>query len=89
MKWYTKAAQAGDADAQNNLADMYKDGQGVPRDLIRAYMWYTLAASANEGLRKEVAQSLAVVSAQLNAQQIVQAQDKARRCQQSHFKNCD
>jgi uncharacterized protein len=24
---------------------MYLNGQGVPRDLVRAYMWYNLAAA--------------------------------------------
>ena len=31
-KWYLKAGEQGDADAQNNLGLMYADGRGVPRD---------------------------------------------------------
>lgn len=41
--WRT-AAQAGDADAQFNLAQAYRLGQGVPQDLTEAENWYRRAA---------------------------------------------
>ena len=37
-------AEAGDARAQRLVGLMYRDGQGVRRDDIRAYMWLELAA---------------------------------------------
>ena len=43
-KWYRKAAEQGDASAQNNLGLMYHEGQGVPQDYIEAIKWYRKAA---------------------------------------------
>ncbi len=37
-------ARAGDADSQYNLAQMYRRGEGVPRDLVQARRWYEAAA---------------------------------------------
>ena len=39
VKWYTKAAEQGDVDAQYNLGLMYYNGEGVPKDLVQAYAW--------------------------------------------------
>ena len=44
VKWWTLAAEQGDADAQNNLGFMYNNGRGVPQDDKTAVKWYTLAA---------------------------------------------
>ena len=45
VKWYTLAAEQGDADAQYNLGVMYENGDGVPQDYVRAHMWVNLGAS--------------------------------------------
>ncbi len=42
--WYRKAADQGDDGAQNNLAILYDNGQGVPQDHVRAVHWYRIAA---------------------------------------------
>ena len=39
-----KAADQGDAGAQNNLGLMHQVGHGVPRDYAEALKWYRLAA---------------------------------------------
>tara|TARA_B100001971_G_C17841515_1_gene358830 strand:- start:16 stop:264 length:249 start_codon:yes stop_codon:yes gene_type:complete len=38
VRWYTKAAEQGDENAQVNLGLMYDDGTGVPQDKVHAYM---------------------------------------------------
>lgn len=48
FKWYRKGAQAGYPPAQRDLANLYKDGRGVRRNLVRAYMWYDLAAQQGD-----------------------------------------
>ncbi len=50
VKWYTKAAEQGDARSQNNLALMYANGQGVPQDYKQAVKWYTKAAEQGDAL---------------------------------------
>ena len=44
MRYYTLAADQGDADAQYNLGAMYHTGNGVVQDYTEAMRYYTLAA---------------------------------------------
>ena len=39
------AAKQGDATAQYKLGVMYRRGQGVPQDNVRAQLWWSLAAA--------------------------------------------
>jgi TPR repeat protein len=50
MKWYRKAAEQGNALAQNNLGSMYRDGLGVPQDHAEAMKWYRKAAEQGNAL---------------------------------------
>lgn len=43
--WYRKAAERGDANASFNLAGMYWEGEGVPRDAVKGYAWHLVSAS--------------------------------------------
>jgi TPR repeat protein len=55
------AARAGNPSAMVEVAQMYRDGLGVTRDLILAQAWATLAASKGESvgtLRQTVASCL-------------------------------
>ena len=42
--WYRKAAEQGDAGAQNALGALYASGLGVPQDQAQAVVWYRRAA---------------------------------------------
>jgi TPR repeat protein len=44
LKTLMKAAEQGDAKAQDNLGIMYHEGQGVPQDDSQALDWYRKAA---------------------------------------------
>jgi hypothetical protein len=48
VKWYTKAAEQGDATAQFNLGVMYVNGQGVKKDYKEAVKWFTKAAQRGD-----------------------------------------
>ena len=75
VKWYRKAAERGDALAQNNLGFMYDYGQGVPEDDLLAHIWYNLAAAArNEDAEK----GCDIVTERMRPAQIVEAQQLAR-----------
>ena len=85
MKWYKLAAEQGYIAAQASLGAMYGTGLGVPQDNLYAHMWGNIAASnGNQGGRK----LLDVIVNQMTADQIVQAQQIARRCVQKKFKGC-
>jgi uncharacterized protein len=48
VAWYRKAADQGDADAQNNLGLMYANGRGVAKDDAQAVAWYRKAADQGD-----------------------------------------
>jgi TPR repeat protein len=45
VAWYRRAAEAGDADAQYNLASMLGEGEGCERDLPAAREWLRRAVT--------------------------------------------
>ena len=51
--WYRKAAEQGNAGAQEALGDLYDTGRGVSRDYAEAYFWYDLAAAGEEDTSDE------------------------------------
>ena len=46
--WWRKAAEQGNADAQNNLGTAYSDGRGVPQDFSQAAVWWRKAADQGD-----------------------------------------
>ena len=38
LKWFRKAVDQGNADAQKNLGYMYQHGEGVPQDYVQAHV---------------------------------------------------
>jgi TPR repeat protein len=90
LTWFRKAAAQGYPGPQNNLGLMYERGRGVRKDVVRALMWYHLAGAMLQGDEGKTAmQRRDLLVAQMTAAQIEQAQEMARRCQQSQFKECD
>jgi TPR repeat protein len=61
-KWIQLSADQGYPPSQLNLAIMYHQGDGVPRDPVRAHMWMSLAALLGDataaGYRDEIAKNL-------------------------------
>ena len=43
VRWYRRAAQQGYAIAQHAIGYMYRVGNGVTQDYIRAHMWANIA----------------------------------------------
>jgi TPR repeat protein len=48
VKWYRKAAENGDAEAQNNLGCAYARGEGVERNYEEAVKWCRKAAEQGD-----------------------------------------
>ena len=61
-KWYRRSADQGDKYAMFRLGEMYRDGEGVPRDYASAHMWFNLAAESGypyaSTARDELAQKM-------------------------------
>ena len=42
-RWFQLAAEQGNSLASEGLGLMYYQGQGVPQDYVKSYMWFNLA----------------------------------------------
>ena len=91
VTWYRMAAEQGYAPGQRHLGVMYANGHGVPQDLVRAYMWYHLgtAETPDELLDERILKERDNILSRMTAQQIEKAQEMARRCEETKFKECD
>ena len=86
VKLFRLSADQGDAWAQNWLGVMYENGQGVTQDYVRAHMWWNISASSGHNNAES---NRDIVAKKVSQTQIEKAQEMARRCQSSNFKNCD
>ena len=77
---FTKAAEAGNADAQGRLASMYAVVHGVPQDFVQAYKWFNIAASTDTDKeeRDRSVRSRDLVSGKMTPNQIAEAHRLAR-----------
>ena len=75
LKEWRPLADQGFASAQNNLAKMYRRGEGVPKDDVLAHMWWSLAAAQGFELARKARDRLA---AHMTPAQLVDAQRLAR-----------
>ena len=74
-KWFRKAADQGNADAQYGLGLLYFKGLGVPQNYAIAHMWLNLGAA---GGNEEAANYRDALTAKMAPPQIAEAQKLAR-----------
>ncbi len=74
IRWYRKAADQGNADAQYHLGVMYDKGRGVTQDYIQAHMWYSLATARDDTHAKD----RDLLAEKMTLAQIAEAQRLAR-----------
>ena len=72
-RWFEQAAERGLSDSQFNLAVLYENGRGVPKDLPEAYKWFALAARGGDQV---AARRLEQVKAQLEPAELEAAERK-------------
>ena len=80
------AAKDGDAIAQFYLGLMYDNGEGVPENNIRAYVWWSMAKT--QGF-EQAAVNLDIFKPKMTKQQIAEGQALAAKCYESNYKDCD
>ena len=81
--WYKKAADKGNAEAQQYLGYAYGRGLGVPQDWVQAHMWFSLVGAIPD---KKVAlqdkalakQNIKFVETKMTPRQIEEAQALAK-----------
>ena len=90
MTWYEAAAKQGYSYAQDALGQIYAEGTYVSKDPVRAHMWFSVAAtSLSRDYRIVAVKNLDHVASLMTAEEIAKAQEMARRCQATKFKECD
>ncbi len=57
-KWFEKAAQRGVVDSQYNLGVLFESGQGLPKNLTEAYVWYSIAAKQGDQFARKHIETL-------------------------------
>jgi clan AA aspartic protease (TIGR02281 family) len=87
VNYYRKAAAQGDTGAQTKLGAMYNLGKGVPQNPARAYMWVSLGTATGEHGGTDLLDAV-IRLGQMTPEEISQAQELARQCEASHYKQC-
>jgi hypothetical protein len=78
-RWFRRAAEQGEAAAQQNLGVMYANGDGVPRDFVTAHQWLSLATVSLEGTSQATATGYRdIVAQQLSPAQLAEAERRAK-----------
>ncbi len=75
LKEWRPLADQGFASAQNNLAKMYRRGEGVPQDDVLAHLWWSLAAAQGHENARRARDRLA---ARMTRAQVADTQRLAR-----------
>lgn len=90
VKCYLLAAEQGNVNAQTNLGGMYENGEGVLQDFVLAHMWINIAAASSPDAKfqQKAASRRNSVAKKMTAQQIVEAQELARKCIANKLKGC-
>ena len=81
VKWFSKAAEQGDAEGQRFLATMYYLGSGVSVDYVAAYMWCNLALTQGE---EDAKIGIDEISVEMTEEQIAEAQNLSREWMAKH-----
>lgn len=50
--WFEKAAERGVVDSQFNLGVLFESGQGLPKNVTDAFVWYSIAAGQGDQFAK-------------------------------------
>ncbi len=77
IAWYKKAAEAGSALAQVELARMYSDGDGISANTAMAYMWYTASERSCTEMTAKTSLLKRKLEKQLTSEQILEARKMA------------
>src|SRR5258706_5108957 len=89
LRWYRMVAARGNADAQVQIGSMYEIGQRLPQDNVRALMWYDIAVSSMDGAHGRYApETRDKLAAKVASGERDQAEQLARRCLDSGYKDC-
>lgn len=85
VKWYTLAAEQGNAYAQYSLGYMFAVGYGAVENYILAHMWANIASANGNSDAQEMRN---LIAAQMLQADVTTAQRMASECMASNYENC-
>jgi TPR repeat protein len=75
---------------QYNLGSMHGNGEGVPVDYVKAYMWFSISEATLSGAEREAARTAKGQASKLMMpDDLSRALQMAQRCLTSAYQNCD
>jgi TPR repeat protein len=86
IRLFRPLAEQGNPKALNVLGVMFRKGEGVRKNPLRAHMWFSLAAKRGEAGAKA---GLREVSRAMTAREISQAEEMAKACEASNYRQCE
>jgi TPR repeat protein len=86
VRLFRPLAEQGNAKAQNLLGVMYRRGQGVARNSVRAFLWFNRAAARGDAAAKA---ELHDVSQTMTREEFAQAREMAQACEASNYRSCE
>jgi TPR repeat protein len=86
IRVFRTLAEQGNAKAQNVLGVMFRKGEGVPKNPVRAHMLFSFAAKRGEA---GASAELREVSRTMTAQEISEAEAMAKACEASNYRACE
>jgi len=82
---WRKQAELGNATAQTNIGNMYEAGNGVTKDNVLAYLWYSLGTIHGSDTARE---NKAKLEKEMTPTELTVAGEMAEICIMSEYKNC-
>jgi TPR repeat protein len=83
---FRSLAEQGNAKAQTVLGLMYRRGEGVSRNSVRAFLWFSRAAARGDARAKTELRGL---SQAMTPEELSQARDMAKACEASNYRTCE
>jgi TPR repeat protein len=86
IRLFRPLAEQGNAKAQHLIGLMYRKGEGVARNKVRAFAWFSMAAARGDS---EARAQLRDVSKTMTALELSQAREMAQTCEASNYRSCE
>jgi TPR repeat protein len=86
IRLFRPLAEQGNPKAQNVLGVMYRRGQGVAKNSVRAFLWFSRAAARGDTTAKA---ELRNVSQTMTPEELSQAREMAEACEASNYRSCE
>ena len=86
IRLFRPLAENGNPKAQSVIGAMYRKGEGVARNSLRAFMWFSLAAARGDAKAKA---ELHEVSKDMTSAEIAQANEMMQTCEASNYRQCE